>query len=234
MDRERCEVIYKKVHGDKVVVVAVSQAGASSGTTSSQIHLLVCKIVEDPDDYQRELNVRGQPRNGDILSSLVPETYTASAFCQLPPLPISDGPRGDKGKHEMYLERWAQEIGMKTSEMAKSALWQSAAMPEIAVDTLLPHTDVLVIETLIAGAISAWGTPMVQYMTAVGPAITRSLDERRPMVASVLRTLSRFGLQNNLKIYAAAFGFGIEKAHKDVRTYRQTLRRIDEERRGQK
>lgn len=232
MDQERCEVIYKKVHGDRVVVVAVSQAGRISDTTPSQIHLLVCKIVDDPDDYQWELNRRGRPMNGEILSSLVPETYTASAFCELPTLPMSDGPRGDKAKHEMSLELWAQNTGLKTSELATSALSQSAAMPEITKDTLLPHTDVLVTETLIAGAISAWGTPMLQYMTANGLAITRSLDERRPMVASVLRTLPRFGLQNNLRIYAAAFGFGIEKAHKDVRTFRETLRRIDEEWRG--
>lgn len=234
MDKERCEVIYKKVHGDRVVVVAVSQTVRSSDTTPSRIHLLVCKIIDDPDDYQWELNRRGRPMNGYILCSLVPETYTASAFCQLPTLPMSDGPRGDKAKHEMSLELWSQDIGLKTSDLATSALSQSAAMPEIAEDTLLPHTDVLVTETLIAGAISAWGAPMLQYMTAKGPAITRSLDERRPMVASALRTLGRFGLQNNLRIYAAAFGFGIEKAHKDVRTYRETLRRIDEERRGQK
>lgn len=234
MDPERCEVVYKKVHGDRVVVVAVAQGEASAEEVSSRIHVLVCRIVEDPDDYQLHLNSRRQPRNGPVLSSLVPEAHIASAICKLPSLPISDGPKGDKAKHEMYLELWADDVALRTSELAASALSQCAALPEFSEDSALPLTDVLVTETLIAGAISAWGTPLLQYMTANGMAITRSLEERRPMVASVLRTLPRFGLQNNLRIYAAAFGFGIEKAHKDVRTYRETLKRIDEERRGQK
>ena len=39
---------------------------------------------------------------------------------------------------------------------------------------------------------------------------------------------------NNAEIYGYALGFGMPKAHKDVRTYRETVKRIDEERRGQK
>ena len=234
MDRERCEVVYKRVHGDKVVVVAVSQVDESDAVRSSRIHVLVCRIVEDFDEVQLELNKRGRRWNREILSSLVPETYVTSAVLKLSPLPVSDGPRGDKGKYGLMLVAWADEVGIDTSDLATSVLSQSAAMPKFGNDATLSLPEVLVTEALVSGAIGAWGWPLVTYMTANGLMPTRSLEERRPIVPSVLRTLPRFGLQNNIRVYANAFGYGIEKAHKDVRTYREARRRIEEERRGQK
>ncbi len=222
MNDEICVVVYKKVHGEKVVAIAVSQT--SGGAT--RIHTLVCRVHCEFDAIQAELN--RNKRGRQIIESVVPEAYFVSATCTMPPLPPSDSSQANIDERELWINSWVQQSGLRVVEIATTAIAQANALPPLGVKPILPMSETLIAETLIAGTFGAWGAPFI----AVGNKLTRNLEERRPLVRALERLLPLVGLQNNIRIYAEAFGYGTEKAHKDVRTYRETVKRWGWERIG--
>jgi hypothetical protein len=218
MNEERCAVVYKKVHGEKVVAIAVSQRGSSE----TRIHTLVCRIQYEFDAIQTELNrnKRGQP----IIEWIVPQSYSSTATMTLPPLPVPNAAAPNGDLFQLSIDAWVQKSGLRASEIAVAAVSQANVFPEFAQMPVLQMSELLVAETLIAGAFGAWGSPFITFANK----LTRSLEERRPLVRALERLLPLVGLQNNIKVYADAFGYGVEKAHKDVRTYREAVRRLEQ------
>jgi hypothetical protein len=222
MTDERCAVVYKRVHGEKVVAIAVSQRDSAE----TRVHTLVCRIQCEFDAIQTELN--RNKRGQQIIESIVPESYSSSATTTLPALPVSSAEASNGDSFQLAIDAWVQKSGLRVGEIAAAAISQANAFPEFGQLPVLQMSELLVTETLIAGAFGAWGSPFITFDNK----LTRSLEERRPLVRALERLLPLVGLQNNIKVYSDAFGYGVEKAHKDVRTYREALRRLEQDNLG--
>jgi hypothetical protein len=78
-------------------------------------------------------------------------------------------------------------------------------------------------EALATGVIRAWGYRLFGERPA-----PKNLFHRIPVYHALERFFALFGIENNIKVYAAGFGFSHPKASKDVRTYRQTVAEMEE------
>ena len=228
-----CVVVYKKRHGEKVVAVVVLQTGetSSSGLRNSQVYTFVCQVHTRPDSVLKGLRQKG---GANVVEALTPVQWSESAVCQLPTLPDRQGTNQDKATYQLYVDGWvANSAGVSFEAIALAAISHANALDGLGTSVLTSWPSELVGETLVAGVFGAWAFTQVR-LDKQGR-IDRSLAHRRPLVRALEIFLPLVGSPyNNAEIYGYALGFGMPKAHKDVRTYRETVKRIDEERRGQK
>lgn len=228
-----CVVVYKKCHGQKVVTVVVLQTGepSSAGERNSQIYTFVCQVHETQDSVLRALANRG---GANVIEALTPVHWSESAVCQLPALPARQGANQDKATYQLYVDGWvANSAGINFETIAQAAVSHAVALDGLGASVIKSWPSELVGETLVAGVFGAFAFTQVRLDRQGG--IDRRLAHRRPLVRVLDLFLPLVGNPyNKAEIYGYALGFGMPKAHKDVRTYRQTLKRIDEERFGQK
>ncbi len=215
---QKCVVVYKKLHGKKVVTVAVLQSGPVSdeGFRESQIFTFVCSVNYSDDALLDELVKAGGRR---VVESLTPLQLSETAICQLPMFPAKQ----DKANFQLYADGWVNSVSVDFEAIALAAVTQASTLDGLGVTAMGSWPSELVGETLVAGCFGAWA------FARFNGHIPRPLALRRPLVRVIelLMPLAG-GLKNNVKIYGEGLGFSGPKAHKDVRTYRETLRRMEQ------
>lgn len=219
---QKCVVVYKKLHGDKVVSVAVLQSGpvAPSGERDSQVYTFVCAVKYSDDEVLGKLASEGGRR---MVDALVPLQLSESAICRLPVLPTLQA----KEQFEPYVDEWVNSVQVGFEKIAVAALTQASSLEALSPSAMGTWPSELVGETLVAGCFGAWAFAQFNGF------IPRPLAFRRPLVRVIEMLMPLVGgLKNNVKIYGDALGFSMPKASKDVRTYREALRRNSEERCG--
>lgn len=215
-------VVYKRLHGNKVVSVAVLQSGPilASGERESQVYTFVCRVNYSDDAILEELSRVGGAR---LVESLTPLQLSESAICHLPIFPTEQ----DKAYFQLYVDGWADSVEADFEAIALAALSQSSAVENLNPSAMGSWPSELVGETLVAGCFGAWA--FAQFHGH----IPRPLALRRPLVRAIEMLMPLLGgLNNNVKIYGDALGFSSPKANKDVRTYRETVKRMGWENRG--
>ena len=223
-----CVVVYKKRHGQKVVTVVVLQTGepSSSGERNSQIYTFVCQVHETQDSVLRALAKRG---GAHVIEALTPVQWSESAVCHLPALPARQGANQDKATYQLYVDGWvANSAGVDFETIALAAISHAVALDGLGASVMTSWPSELVGETLVAGVFGAFAFTQVRLDKQGG--IDRRLAHRRPLVRVLELFLPLVGNPyNNAEIYGYALGFGMPKAHKDVRTYRETLKKLQGE-----
>jgi hypothetical protein len=219
---QKCVVVYKKLHGKKVVTVAVLQSGpvSHSGTRDSQVYTFVCAVSYSSD---RVLDELAQVGGRLVMEALTPLQLSESAICQLQMFPAEQ----DKASYQLYVDGWVSSVNVNFETIALAALNQASTLDGLSASAMGTWPSELVGETLVAGCFGAWAFAQFNGY------IPRPLALRRPLVRVIEMLMPMVGgLNNNVKIYGDALGFSSPKAHKDVRTYREALRRMEQESRG--
>lgn len=219
---QKCVVVYKKLHGEKVVTVAVLQSGPISdkGTRDSRVFTFVCEVNYSDDHLLKELSRFGGTH---VPQALTPLQLSESAICQLPVFPAQQG----KENYELYVDGWVNSVGVDFEATALAAVTQASTYQGLGAAGMGSWPSELVGETLVAGCFGAWA------LARFNGHIPRPLALRRPLVRTIEMLMPLVGgLNNNVKIYGDALNFSSPKASKDVRTYRETLRRMEQESRG--
>lgn len=219
---QKCEVVYKNLHGNKVVAVAVLQSGPilTSGEREARVYTFVCRVNLSRDAILDELSKVGGAR---LVESLTPLQLSESAICRLPTFP----PKQGRENYQVYVDGWTDSVEVDFEAMALAALTQSSAVESLNPSAMGSWPSELVGETLVAGCFGAWA--FAQFHGH----IPRPLALRRPLVRAMEMLMPLLGgLNNNVKIYGDALGFSSPKANKDVRTYRETVKRMGWENRG--
>jgi hypothetical protein len=216
---QRCVVVYKKLHGKKVVTVAVLQSGpvSDAGFRDSQVFTFVCSVNYANDALLDELVKAG---GRTVVEALTPLQLSETAICQLPAFPAEQ----DKANYQLYVDGWVNSVNVDVEAIALAAVTQASTLEGLGVKAMGSWPSELVGETLVAGCFGAWA------FAKFNGHIPRPLALRRPLVRVIELLMPLVGgLNNNVKIYGDALGFSGPKAHKDVRTYRETLRRMEQE-----
>lgn len=220
---QKCVVVYKKLHGRRVVTVAVLQSGpiSDSGTRDSRVFSFVCAVKYSDDQVLKELSRFG---GAHVIEALIPLQLSESAICQLPRFPAEQ----DRGNYQLYVDGWVDSVSVDFEAIAIAAVTQAATLEGLASSAMGSWPSELVGETLVSGCFGAWA------FARLNGNIPRSLAFRRPLVRAIEMLMPLVGgLNNNVKIYGDALSFSGPKASKDVRTYREALRRMEQEHIGQ-
>ena len=219
---QKCVVVYKKLHGKRVVTVAVLQSGpiSNSGTRDSRVFSFVCAVKYSDDQVLNELSRFG---GAHVVEALIPLQLSESAICQLSVFPAQQ----DKGNYQLYVDGWVDSVSVDFEAIAIGALTQASTLEGLDASAMGSWPSELVGETLVAGCFGAWA------FARFNGHIPRPLVLRRPLVRAIEMLMPLVGgLNNNVKIYGDALSFSSPKASKDVRTYREALKRMEQESRG--
>ena len=219
---QKCVVVYKKLHDKRVVTVAVLQSGpvSDSGTRDSRVFSFVCAVKYSDDRVLNELSRFG---GANVVEALIPLQLSESAICQLPVFPAEQ----DKASYQLYVDGWANSVSVDFGAHALAAVTQASTLEDLGASAMGSWPSELVGETLVAGCFGAWA------LERFNGHVPRPLAIRRPLVRAIEMLMPLVGgLNNNVKIYGDALGFSSPKASKDVRTYRETLKLMEQESRG--
>ena len=220
---QKCVVVYKKLHGKTVVTVAVLQSGPilGTGTRDSRVFTFVCAVNYSDDQLLKEFSRFG---GAHLVEALMPLQLSESAICQLPVFPAQQ----EKGNYQLYVDGWVNSVGVDFEAIAIAAVTQAATLEGLGASAMGSWPSELVGETLVSGCFGAWA------FARFNGHIPRPLALRRPLVRAIEMLMPLVGgLNNNVKIYGDALSFSGPKASKDVRTYREALRRMEQETIGQ-
>lgn len=224
---DKCVVVYSRRHEDKVVCVAVLQSGdvSDSEARDSQVFAFVCSVNYEEDPLLSDLVRAGGTR---VVESLTPLQLTVSAVCQLPVLPEVQGKNMDKELFQLYVDGWVGRCEVDFKAIAVSVISQARTLESLGTTEIRNWPSELIGETLVAGCFGAWALAHFNISSVLH--MPRSVAFRRPIVRVFEKLMPLVGgLYNSVKIYGDALGFGGPKAHKDVRTYRETVRRMEAE-----
>ena len=219
---QKCVVVYKRLHGKRVVTVAVLQSGpiSDSGTRDSRVFSFVCAVKYSDDQVLNELSRFG---GAHVVEALIPLQLSESAICQLPLFPAQQA----KGNYQLYVDGWVDSVSVDFEAIALAAVAQASTLEGLGASAMGSWPSELVGETLVAGCFGAWA------FARFNGHIPRPLVLRRPLVRAIEMLMPLVGgLNNNVKIYGDALSFSSPKASKDVRTYREALKRMEQESRG--
>jgi len=210
--KDKVVLIHSESRANWLISVAVSQSELNDRT---RLHILVCVFNQDLlDELQDELNRGSGP---GVIGSLVPVYFSETASFL--------APRVQQG-FEHWISEWAINAAINIDAIVSAAIAIADAAPHGDKAAEIEITSIPVREVLSSGILAALGCATYNGRLPKAPAL------RWPLVHIMESFFKLVQVENNIKVYKDAFGFGRPKAHKDVRTYREAIRRMEQGRHG--
>jgi hypothetical protein len=207
--KDKVVLIHSESRANWLISVAASQSELNDRT---RLHILVCVFNQDLlDELQLELNRGLGP---GVFGSLVPVYFSETASFL--------APRLQQG-FEHWISEWAIGAGINVDAIVSAAIASAGASPYGDKAAEIEITSVLVREVVSSGILAAFGYATYNGRLPKAPAF------RWPLVHIMESFFKLVQVENNIKVYKDAFGFGRPKAHKDVRTYREAIREMEQD-----